>query len=128
MGKQESKILEIIRGGFSERQGRRVPGRLRELALSGVRQGHTCGEVARAAGVSRQSVVNWSRRSRLTRGGAMPVPVAPVELKVIESQAQAFAGAEGAIIRITLCSGAVVEMPARALKPRWLVALNGRGS
>lgn len=121
MDKHETNILDAIRHGFSSREGRRIPKQLRSLALTALREGHTPGAIAQAAGVSRQTVVNWKRASvaELTD----PVPT-PVELKVIDAPDQAGRAGETAAARITLCSGVTVELPAVLLDVRWLVALN----
>ena len=129
MEKQGTRILDAIRHGFSRRRGRTIPEGMRRLALSAMDRGHTAGEIARVAGVSRQSVMNWSRRTVITVI-ASKVPLTPIELKVVESRPQTHSEREenGATARITLRSGAIVEVLASALDPKWLVALNGGAS
>ena len=129
MEKQATRILDAVRHGFSSRRGRMVPEGLRRLALSALDRGHTAGEIARVAGVSRQSVVNWIRGTDITVIGSR-VPLTPVELKRVEARPHTpgETAENGPMARITLRSGAIVELCASALDPRWLVVLNGGAS
>jgi transposase-like protein len=126
MKRQDTKILDAIRHEFSRRRGRPIPEGLRRLALEAVRHGHTASEIARAAGISRQSVRNWKRAVDVIRT-TPPARPTPVELKVIDAPARSHCGVDESVAtaRITLKSGAIVEMPGSLLDVRWLVALNG---
>lgn len=118
MAKRDTRILSAIRHKFSRRHKRTIPDPLRRLALSGLDKGHTAGEIADAAGISRQAVVNWRRRAEVK-----PTQPPPVELKVIETLAEVSVAVPMA--RITLRSGAVVELPASVFDMGWLIVLNG---
>jgi hypothetical protein len=121
---QDTRILDAIGREFSQRSGRRVSQRLKELAVSALHKGHTATEIARAAGVSSQSVVNWKKTSD---GVSAPKSRLPIELKVVEERVLLDKAVEErlSIVRILLRSGAVVEVVASSLDPSWLIALNG---
>lgn len=127
MAKQDTKILRAIRHEFSRRPGFSISDRLRRLALSALDRDISAGRIARAAGISRQSVVNWRRQARSR--GSSNVSLAPVELKVLEgAPPQIGMWESGSTVRILLRSGAMVEVPAALVDPSWLVALNGSAS
>ena len=127
-GSRGSKVLREIRRRFSRRRsegrgaGHAVPNELRELALSALRGGHTAGQIAQAAGISGQSVVNWRRQ--MTQAAATD---GAVELELIDGQKPASPepGQEVAMARISLRSGVTVELPASMLESSLLLALNG---
>lgn len=87
---QKSAMLKEIRREFSSfrrrhRDGRGggYPQRLKDMALSGLKQGGSSWEVSRAAGVSGESLRLWRRDVK--KAGAVP-PDRPVELQLVESR------------------------------------------
>ena len=84
-GRDQVDVLARIRTAFMRwrRTGRRdrngYPETLKDLAVSGITAGFVTSRVATVAGVSPQSVVNWSRRPATSGTRRMP----PVELELI---------------------------------------------
>lgn len=133
-----ARVLTEIRRKFSRwrraNSGKQlpVPHALRTLAVSALGHEYTPGQVAEAAGVSRQSVVNWQDIARQT---VPPVVApAPIELKLIDgpvSQADdgcapgEFRADPIPTARIVLRSGITVALPASYLNAELLLALNG---
>lgn len=128
MKKHDGRILRRIEEVFSRvRPNRyRVPTELKELAVSALRSGHDAKAIAKAAGVSRQTVVNWESGMR----SASAVAPAPVQLKVIEKAAMSARpdtdpSVVCAVAKIVLRSGVRVEMPVGALDAKLLLVLSG---
>lgn len=129
---ERARILKKIALKFSHHRrrnnGRRsYPPTLRNLVLSAVDVGASAESVAKAAGISPQSVGNWRTTS--------PV-VAPQELKVVTTRkarrasptdSAVAAATDDPSARIVLCSGAVIELPVAALTASLIVVLNGGG-
>ena len=132
---QQSQILKKISLDFSRHRRRRrgrswYPASLKDLALRAVNVGITPGQVARAAGVSPQSMSNW-------RGAGVEAAEAPRELKVIAAETEEpllSSRASGAMLgnvanwaRIELRTGIRIEIPVSALSGPMLAALMGGG-
>lgn len=124
-------LKEISRSFTRARRGRSrrltpVPTSLRESALAALRGGHSAGEIADAAGISRQSIVNWARCAV-----RVAAPKRSVELKLVDKRAAgpaasvAEVGSSVAMVRIRLTSGAVMVLPVASLDARLLAALSG---
>ena len=116
-----SKYLEE-RGG----QRRHWSEVLKLLAVRAVVGGHSPRVVAKAAGVSRGSVVNWCKNERSQVDNNEPsAPV--VELKIIKERRQnevPTGSSDPAVARILFLSGAILECPVSALTAAILSALN----
>jgi hypothetical protein len=120
----QARILKQLSLAFA-RNKRRNHGRqtyspqLRDMALGAIDAGIGAKSVAKVAGISAQSVLNWKRH----------VP-APRELKLVATVEAAPAPAlqkpVGAPVtaRVTLRSGALIEVPASALTVELIAALN----
>lgn len=127
-------LKEISRRFSRERRGRPgrltpVPASLRKATLAALRYGHSADEIADAAGISRQSVVNWERQA------AKAAPVnRPVELKLVDERPASETVPVSvpreavAMARIRLQSGAAVEFPVTSLDARLLAVLNESAS
>jgi len=117
-----SKYLEE-RGG----QRRHWSEVLKLLAVRAVVGGHSPRVVAKAAGVSRGSVVNWCKNERTqVDNNELSAPV--VELKIIKERRQKEVpteSSEPAVARISFLSGAILECPVSELTAAILSALNG---
>lgn len=123
-----SRILKRVELAFARYRrrsdGRRsYPDQLKELAMSAVAAGVTPEAVARAAGVSSQSVSNWHRAGLVSE--------TPCELKIVGSRnsqpddrSEAMANALAAA-RIVLRSGVTIELPIGALTGAMIEVLNG---
>lgn len=130
-----TEILKQVRIAFSEHQResggkrRHYPLRLRRLASSAVDYGHKPKAVAKAVGVSGQSVINWCRMERILPQKPNPVVApTPVELKVIQFRERAEAVplvSPPAIVRILFRGGACMECPVSLVSPELVAALHG---
>ena len=122
------RILQKIRQSFARhrqgrgRRGKSVPRSLRNKTLEAVRQGHHPVAVAKAAGISSQSIWNWGQVKKPDRTVR--------ELKVVsESLLAPKPTAVGAgIARINFRSGNSIELPASALTTSLIEALSGGAS
>jgi len=118
-------ILAEVKERFSRRErgsGRFSRAELRALALRALAAGHSAGTVAAAAGVSRQSVLNWKR--------CVARIAAPVELQVVEGPPLGAGDvpARDDTARLRFASGAVLEFPFSQIDSRFLALLNGGAS
>ena len=125
MRHDRDQILADVRDRFSQRG--RIPGRiyraeLRELALRALDAGHLPVAVAKAAGVSPQSIHNWRR--------SVAKSSVPVELKVVEELApkQGVDRTLDAWGRLHFRSGAMLELPLAFIDLRLFALLNGGAS
>ena len=132
---RKTDILRQVRRAFSQR---RRDGHgfytesLRQMAAFAVSRGHTPGAVAEAAGVSRQSILNWYRKKGAVFRKAKPHSVrrttslSPVELKIVKSRTPVTPGTEGQpTVRILFRGGACMECPVSAVSAELVAALNG---
>lgn len=129
-----SEILKQVQEAFGEylREGdgkrRHWPLRLQRLASSAViNDGHKPGAVAKAAGVSRGSILNWCKNKKSGTQELQPTSPSAVELKVVKSRSQVEVASEvqHAIARILFRSGAMMECPMSAVNADLVSALNG---
>lgn len=98
---------------------------LQQLAVRAVDGGYTAGIVAKAAKVSRGSVINWCKNECMEAENHLTSPA--VELKIVESRVQNEApvgSSAAAIARILFLSGAILECPVSALTAEILSVLN----
>ena len=128
----ETKLLKEIIHEFSiQRQNgpvkrRGYPKRLRKLVLSAVDVGHRLSRVTDAAGISRQTLMNWQddeqKESKRTP---------PMELQLVKEQRET--GSACAVaqnqneqkLRIHFRSGAIMEIPISSFNAPLVAALNG---
>jgi hypothetical protein len=108
---QGKNVLARIKRQFSGNREYPFQESLKKLAISGLDAGCSPKDIARAAGVSRQSIVNWRKQ----------LQASPVELKIVES-APTPAG-QPEVARIHFRSGVVVELPASRLDTEFLLSL-----
>ena len=108
---RDKKVLATIKQQFSRNREYPIQESLKKLALSGLDAGYSSHEVAQAACVSCQSIVNWRKQ----------LQPAPVELKIVESAPISVSQSE--IARIHFRSGVVVELPASRLDAGLLLSL-----
>lgn len=134
---RKTAVLKEIKREFSNFRschqggnGGGYPQALRELALSGLKQGSAPHDVSEAAGVTVESLRNWRRGAQ---GGSVTEPALPVELKLVESReplpaeapASPFIAPPEAIARISLRSGVQMTLPVSALSERLISLLTG---
>ena len=118
MKHDKDPILAEVRLRFSKKgrsAGRAYRADQRKLALRALDAGRSVGAVAAAAGVSRQSVLNWKK--------CIAGQAAPVELQVVAEPPTAIS--ENIMARVLLRSGAVLEIPLARLDARLLALLGG---
>jgi hypothetical protein len=121
------EVEEAFLKYLNERAGQRRhwPMELQQLAARAVAEGHSPRVVAKAAKVSRGSVVTWCKNERTEVENHFAPPA--VELKVVESRIQDEAprkSVEPAVARILFLSGAILECPVSALDAAIFSALS----
>jgi hypothetical protein len=104
-------VLARIKRQFSRNREYPIQESLKKLAIFGLDAGLSPKEIANAAGVSSQSIVNWRKQ----------LQPAPVELNVVESAPTPARQPE--IVRIHFRSGIIVELPASRLDTELLISL-----
>jgi hypothetical protein len=118
--REAPEALKNIEEAFANwRQGNhkgRVPVSIKRLAIAAVDGGHSASAVARAAGVSKQSMSTWRKSKSIA---------APTELKISGCEPVAKVKGEPVLLRICFRSGASVEIPASLFTARLVAALNG---
>lgn len=133
-----SPILRKIRRAFFKHRRDHGSGHidsvvLRHLVCEAIGDGHRPVAVAKAAGLSRQTIVNWhgkqsgvSRKRHRASGSRKTCPP-PVELKIVKSRIEVQVEPEKVqhTVRIVFRGGACMEIPASALSSELVVALNG---
>ena len=129
-----AELLKEIEEAFLRYQNesggkrRHWPEALKLLAMRAIAEGHSPRVVAKAAGVSRGTIVNWCTNERPLGGTtAYDIGESVVELKLIEEQSLKKITAEvreSANARILFLSGIVLEFPVPALTAELLATLN----
>lgn len=134
-----SPIIRKIRRAFFRHRRDHAPGHidskvLRHLVSEAIGAGHGPSQVANAAGLSRQTIVNWhrkqtgavARKGQRSLGHGRICP-SPVELKVVKSRTEAPVRPETAqcTVRIVFRGGACMEIPVTALSSELVATLNG---
>ena len=123
--KNGDPVLAQIQKEFSKFRRRHSSGRLvypdklRELAASACQSGMSGADVADAAQVSGQSIINWRQVQEKN--------LEPCELKLVDTkdETKADEGARSSLVNIVLPSGVRIEVPACALSASLLSDLWG---
>ena len=114
--------LKDIQGAFAnwhqDKHHGLAPIGLKRLAIAAVESGHSASAVARAAGVSKQLMSTWRKKSIAV----------PRELKISGCEPESNLKVESALLRISFRSGASVEIPASLFTAQMVAVLNGGGA
>jgi len=143
-GQSGSDILEQVRSEFSKQkvlnggQRRKFPLALKDLTVRALNAGLSSRAIAAAAGVSRHSILNWSKEKQLMQDDHSQLQtLSPVELRIVKMRSLGKAKLLASRVnqetqvqlksefRIYFKTGAWIECQAAALDLKLVAVLNG---